>query len=409
MKNLLLPLTSFLLLSPDSPAQDTIPIQNPSFETAASKCGEMPEAWINRGNKEETAPSVQPGCLEVSKPAYHGRRHISLVTRKNGNCDIIGQKLPENTRLHKDSTYHLQLQLAYSETLEMPKKNRKRSESYGQSAILQIWGVNSQSGEDELLAETQPIRHTSWQGYDLVFRPGKEEYDEIQFQAAFSRESHSDYNGNVLIDSISAIMQPANVPLLGQNGSGFNPGSEISLTNPSFEDVPRCCEAPRGWNYCGPPDESPPDVQPGSFQVTKPAHSGDTYLSLVVRDNDTWEGVGQRLPTPLQVGQTYIFEAQLARAELFLSLSRTTGREVNYTTPVKLRIWGGSEFCDHAELLAESPLITTTQWNNYQFEMTPRKGAYLYLTLEAYYKERKWFSYNGNLLVDTISLFTALK
>ncbi len=402
--------TFLLFFSLKSRGQDTLFLQNPSFETASANCSEMPAGWINRGSKEASAPSVQPGCLEVSIPAYHGRQYLSLVTRKNGDCDIIGQKLQGGLKLKKDTTYRIRLYLAHSENLEMPKKSGKRSESFRQPAVLQLWGVHSKLGNDELLAVTPPIKHSSWKGYDLIFRPGHDDYDEIQFEVAFSRENPANYNGNILIDSISAIVQTEITAQHEFNtGAYLKRGNLFSLTNPSFEDYPKCCETPRGWYDCSPPDESPPDIQPGSFLVSKAAYAGNTYLGMVVRDNDTWEGVSQQLPQPLQAGESYLFEAYLARAEQYLSLSRATGEEVNYATPVKFRIWGGSKYCTHEELLAESPLITDTQWNKYQFNLTPRTGTYQYLTLEAYYKEPKLFPYNGNLLVDNIALFTTLK
>lgn len=174
----------------------------------------------------------------------------------------------------------------------------------------------------------------------------------------------------------------------------------IPFTNPSFEGVPKCCEAPSGWYNCGKSEESPPDIQPGFFQVTKAPSNGDTYVGLVVRDNDTWEAIGQRLPRPLEINECYEFSLDLCRAELYLSLSRTTGDEVNYASPAKIRVYGGMGFCDQRELLYETPLITTTRWLTYTFRLTPKKGTYSFLYIEAYYKTPTLFPYNGNILMD---------
>ncbi|TNE67236.1 MAG: OmpA family protein [Bacteroidetes bacterium] len=177
----------------------------------------------------------------------------------------------------------------------------------------------------------------------------------------------------------------------------------IAFVNPSFEDLPKCCEAPTGWYNCGKPDESPPDIQPGSFQVTKTPSQGSTYLGLVVRDNETWEGVGQRLSQPLEQDECYEFAVDLCRAELYLSLSRTTGEEVNYATPAKIRVWGGMGYCDKRELLYETPLITTTRWLTYTFRLNPKKGSYSFILIEAYFKTPTLFPYNGNILLDNAS------
>jgi hypothetical protein len=90
---------------------------------------------------------------------------------------------------------------------------------------------------------------------------------------------------------------------------------------------------------------------------------------------------------------------------MLLSLSRSTGDEANYSTPVMLRVWGGNDnWCDKEELLFQTPLITTTSWREHELLLEPQNSNYTYLILEAYYKTPVLFSYNGNLLVDNLSL-----
>ncbi len=177
----------------------------------------------------------------------------------------------------------------------------------------------------------------------------------------------------------------------------------INLQNPSFEDLPKCCEAPRGWYNCGETSESPPDIQPGYFSVTKSPANGESYLGLVVRDNETFEGVSQRLPKPVEINQCYDFSLDLARSELYLSLSRTTGEETNYAVPATLKIYGGMGYCDKKELLAQTSVITNTRWLTYNFRLSPKKGSYTYIIIEAYFKTPIMFPTNGNILVDNSS------
>ena len=183
----------------------------------------------------------------------------------------------------------------------------------------------------------------------------------------------------------------------------FSQGEAIYLTNPSFEDMPRHSIAPTGWYDCGFPGESPPDVQPsGEFSVTKPANHGSTYLGLVVRDNDTWEAVSQKLSRPLRRGQCYEFSLDLARSELYISLSRANNEQANYITPAKMRIWGGFGHCDKQFLLDETSLINKYQWMQYNFKFEPI-ADYSYITMEAFYETPTLFPYNGNVLVDNAS------
>lgn len=176
----------------------------------------------------------------------------------------------------------------------------------------------------------------------------------------------------------------------------------VFLNNPSFEDMARHSHQPIGWYDCGFPNESKPDTQPGSFDVTKPAKDGDTYLGMVVRDNDTWEMVGQRLSGPLQSGQCYEFSIYIARSELYLSGTKEDTIPKNHTTPAKLRIWGGSGYCSKAELLAESSMIINTRWLEYNFKFEPKR-THTYIVFEAFYRTPTLFPYNGNILLDNAS------
>lgn len=194
-------------------------------------------------------------------------------------------------------------------------------------------------------------------------------------------------------------------PIYSQGFSNTE-GDVIYLTNSSFEDLPQHSRTPRGWYDCGFGDESPPDIQPsGEFGVIKPAYEGDTYLGLVVRDNDTWESVAQRLSAPLKKGQCYSFSIYLARSELYLSLSRKAGaanKEANYITPAKLRIYGGFDYCDKQYMLGETSLIINERWIQYNFKFEPIDD-YTYIIFEAFYKTPTLFPYNGNILLDGAS------
>lgn len=184
-------------------------------------------------------------------------------------------------------------------------------------------------------------------------------------------------------------------------------GEPILLTNPSFEDIPRASRQPRGWRDCGEmifPDESAPDTQPsGEFSVSKAAFDGNTYLGMVVRDNDTYESVSQRLSRPMKKGQCYEFSIYLCRSELYISFSRQNDQQVNYVTPAKLRIYGGYGYCDtDQELIGESGVIINNRWLEYKFKFEPR-GNYNYITFRAYYNTPTLFPYNGNILLDNAS------
>ena len=179
--------------------------------------------------------------------------------------------------------------------------------------------------------------------------------------------------------------------------------SPIVLNNPSFEDIPRPGKPPKGWTDCGFRGETPPDVQPNPvFSVEKPAFERATYMSMVVRDNNTWERAGQQLSSPLLAGQCYLLRANLAISEIFISVSRVTEEVANYNTPVVFRIWGGKVDCGQGMLLVETDVIDHFDWREYTFLLQPKVDLN-FLTLEVYYSEKNSPPYNGNLLIDNLS------
>lgn len=186
---------------------------------------------------------------------------------------------------------------------------------------------------------------------------------------------------------------------------------QIWLKNPSFEDTPRIGKAPRAWYNCGFPNESEPDVQPNPdrpfFNVMQQASHGATYIGMVTRDNDTWEMVGQRLSTSLKKETHYHFSVHLCRSDVYVSPSRISKHEVNYTSPVKLRIWGADGYCGKTEMLAESSLVFNTEWEEYFFTFQP-EANYKYILFECFYKTPALFPYNGNLLMDNASPITVV-
>lgn len=188
----------------------------------------------------------------------------------------------------------------------------------------------------------------------------------------------------------------------------------IRLSNTCFEDFPRPSNTPRGWYDCGGinfPLETPPDVHPvndsirngyGIFGVSQKAFHGDTYLGMVVRENESWESVAQRLKKPLSPDTCYSFSIYLCKSETYRSNVRGADKEVDFTTPIKLRIFGGSGYCRTDELLAESKLVENTDWEKYTFTFSPKEEL-AYIALEAFFQTPTLEVPNGNILLDNAS------
>lgn len=177
----------------------------------------------------------------------------------------------------------------------------------------------------------------------------------------------------------------------------------FTLRNPSFEqDRPNAGQTPTGWLNLGASSETPPDIQPGAFEVTMKAQEGKVYVGLTVRDNNTWEGIGQRLSGWLQKDSTYTFSVWLARSPVLMSTSRATQRPTNYNAPTVLKIWGINSISNQEELLAESEAVSHSKWTLYTFTLKPSVANFDEIDLMAYYA-RGFEQKNGNLLIDNCS------
>ena len=187
----------------------------------------------------------------------------------------------------------------------------------------------------------------------------------------------------------------------------------IRLTNPSFEDFPIQGKlngrGPRGWIDCGFPTETAPDVQPSPdpenpfFDVTQASYDGNTYMGMVVRKNDTWEAVGQRLRKPLKAKQCYDFSFYLSKSPRYVSSTLIPGVLADHKEPIKVRIWGGTRYCGKTELLDETELITHEDWRKYNLRFEPSEN-YTFIVIEAFYNQPTLIPYNGNILIDKASL-----
>lgn len=180
----------------------------------------------------------------------------------------------------------------------------------------------------------------------------------------------------------------------------------VFFTNPSFEANPGYSKLPGGWNGCGYPNRTAPDVHPvkgGVFQVVQQPYEGNTYLGMVVREDATNEEVGQRLTSPLQVGQCYSFSVQLCRsAHLYSVTAASQGHERDFNGPTILRVWGGMSLCGQKHLLASSPPIDHLAWKKYTFQFQA-PDSLAFLSLETYFVDGTEKAYNGNLLLDGLS------
>jgi len=186
-------------------AQDRIELKNPSFDSDAAQMGKTPEGWIDLGVENSSPVDIQPGFWDVTLPAQDGRNFVAMVVRENNTWEGIGQVLEGWMR--KDSTYSFSVWLAKSRIYMSPSPNSNGEIlNFKAPTVLKIWGYNTSTRAEELLAESQPVGIAAWTKYTFVFTPRIADYDEIDLVAYYAKGQEGK-NGNLLLDNCSAIIQ----------------------------------------------------------------------------------------------------------------------------------------------------------------------------------------------------------
>jgi gliding motility-associated-like protein len=179
----------------------------------------------------------------------------------------------------------------------------------------------------------------------------------------------------------------------------------INWGNPSFESQASQGKIPSQWYNCGPPRETEPDTQPGSFGIQNSADDGNTYLGMVMRDNNTKESVSQKLKSSIQPFKKCTFAVSLYCAELLISTSPLTGVNQNYNNPGYLKVYGGNNFCDKTELLYTTPSpVSNRNWKRYEIEFhTTSLIDFILFELDFAPTGVNYEPYAGNIMIDNLS------
>lgn len=179
------------------------------------------------------------------------------------------------------------------------------------------------------------------------------------------------------------------VCILLQGAGGRVLSQHIPISNPSLEGIPAERKAPPGWH-----PRSTADIQPGIYNITRPASAGHTYVGLHSGPGYT-EGISQQLAGSMKAGYQYNMYFDLAFAPVY-------AYEACYSN---LAIYGGNSEGELKELLWSSGNFYDTAWKRYDAKFTP-SAVYTWLTLVAYYPDACNKSLHGTaVLIDNISLW----
>ncbi len=175
------------------------------------------------------------------------------------------------------------------------------------------------------------------------------------------------------------------------------------ILNPSFEGIPAPSSIPDNWSVCD--IYSTPNIDPSEGEPDGQASDGETYITLLSRGEsypyaNHCEDIQTHLRQHLFKGSCYSLSIDLKNCSTYGHYS--WGEWLSFAEPVVFKIIGGSSSCEETELFVETEAITNTEWQTYNFAVSPTITDIDYLILKVDYASLP--IYSGNLQLDNIKL-----
>jgi outer membrane protein OmpA-like peptidoglycan-associated protein len=82
----------------------------------------------------------------------------------------------------------------------------ENKKNFNNPVKLRIWGCLSGCSKTQLLAESPMVNHNDWRQYNFKFKPTRD-YKYIMFEAFYKTPVLVPYNGNILLDKASDIVE----------------------------------------------------------------------------------------------------------------------------------------------------------------------------------------------------------
>lgn len=208
----------WIFCTPSLQGQDTIQLMNASFEDIPRKgtpFGPRIQMWTDCGQNVfpgESPPDIHPvpkNAWGVSMLPQEGNTFLGLVVRANGTWESVTQRL--HTPLREGACYSLTAMMALSDTYQSAtiatvKMGNNQMESFVHPVKVVIWGGRDDCQKLEMLAQSSDVANHDWQPYELILSPNSQ-YTNITIEAFYSNTKEDWYNGHVMIDNLSSIIE----------------------------------------------------------------------------------------------------------------------------------------------------------------------------------------------------------
>lgn len=184
-------------------AQDTLFLQNPSFEDEP-RHSKVPKGWLNGGFPLETPPDIGPtDFFRADTHPSHGETHLVMITRDFGTWERIANPLAWS--MTPGQCYEFSIDLARSEVYLSRSRLTGDHISFAEPVRLRIWGSNLADQPKELLAVSPVVEHTDWQRYTFQFQ-ARQAHALLILEAMYAPGADIPYSGNIMLDNASALI-----------------------------------------------------------------------------------------------------------------------------------------------------------------------------------------------------------
>ncbi len=195
---------------------DVIHLQNPSFEGMPQKGGAhffLP-GWGDCAKyyfPNETPPDIHGNntdLFSVKNNPQEGSTFLGMVARElSESWEMVSQRLEKN--LIAGRCYEFKVHLAKADVyLSGIKKKGDAKYNFDKPLKLRIWGSSFACKKTQLLSESPMVDHKEWREYSFKFKP-KADYSFILLEVFYKTPVLVPYNGNILIDNASDIVEIA--------------------------------------------------------------------------------------------------------------------------------------------------------------------------------------------------------
>ena len=166
-----------------------ISLKNASFE-GEPQDATTPVSW--HPCAPDSTPDILPGVWGVHNEPSEGDTYVGLITRRNGTFESIGQRVSQPLR--KGNCYTFTIDLAHSRTYA----------GYNQPLKLRVYAGSRKCRKTQLIGETDFVKDEDFTTYTFEIVP-EETLFYLILEAHYTEGSDFSYQGNILLDNISAI------------------------------------------------------------------------------------------------------------------------------------------------------------------------------------------------------------